>query len=89
MEIIFYLMKFQLQFITVELCFRPRTGDYFFISIKAAHQSMKETSFRPRTGGYFFIFFIYRQGKRSMEFKVSVPVLGIIFLSILQMHHIM
>ena len=59
MEIIFYLMKFQLQFITVELCFRPRTGDYFFISIKAAHQSMKETSFRPRTGDYFFIPTLY------------------------------
>ena len=79
MEIIFYLMKFQLQFITVELCFRPRTGDYFFISIKAAHQSMKETSFRPRTGDYFFHFCRYTGIRKQGAKMFPSPYWGLFF----------
>ena len=38
-------------------CFRPRTGDYFFIEKVACFIQgyLKVISFRPRTGDYFFI----------------------------------
>ena len=40
--------------------FRPRTGDYFFISPwKQQKNYLKLAGFRPRTGDYFFIPTLY------------------------------
>ena len=80
----FYRIKqINLKLISEHISFRPRTGDYFFIKkeINANHSDIP-TCFRPRTGDYFFILRCHPKGKTERRKHVSVPVLGIIFLSL-------
>ena len=62
--------------------FRPRAGDYFFITMtdNETREIKRCYDFRPRAGDYFFIR-LENATKRRELYIISVPVLGIIFLS--------
>ena len=63
-----------------EFCFRPRTGDYFFIATVIDLLKKNGIEFPSPYWGLFF----YHDGIVNIkisEYLVSVPVLGIIFLS--------